>query len=127
MNNNAKKVLIVEDEVPLANIIFEKLALAGFVPVIATDGEEGIEKAFAERPDLVILDLILPKKDGLTVMQRLREDEWGKSVPIIILTNLSADSRITARVIKDEPAYYLTKTDWPLDDVIQKVKETIAE
>lgn len=127
MEKNSKKVLIIEDEPALVKIISEKLSYAGFNPVVAMDGEEGIEKALAERPDLIILDLVLPKKDGLIVMKNLRENEWGKTVPIIILTNLSADSRITARVIKDEPSYYLTKTDWPLDDVIQKVKEAIGD
>lgn len=121
------KILIVEDEPAVVKLISEKIILAGYEPIVAGDGEEGIAKALSERPDLIILDLVLPKKDGLVVMKMLREDPWGKTVPIIILTNLSADSRITARVIKDEPAYYLTKTEWPLDDVIQKVKETIGD
>lgn len=125
--NKKAKILIVEDELAVVKLISEKVAQVGYEPIVAMDGEEGIAKALSERPDLIILDLVLPKKDGLVVMKSLREDPWGKTVPIIILTNLSADSRITARVIKDEPAYYLTKTEWPLDDVIQKVKETIGD
>lgn len=121
-----KKILIVEDEPAVVKLISEKVFQAGYEPIVAEDGEEGIVKALSERPDLIILDLLLPKKDGLIVMKSLREDPWGKTVPIIILTNLSADNHITARVIKDEPAYYLTKTEWPLDDVIKKVKETIG-
>jgi len=126
MEKNIKKILIIEDEPALAKIISEKLSGSGFDSTIAADGEEGLLKAFEDRPDLIILDLILPKKDGLVVMRELREDGWGKTVPIIILTNLSADNKITTSVARNNPSYYLTKTEWPLDDVVLKVKEILG-
>ncbi len=122
---NKKKILIVEDETSLLNALAEKFIHEGFSPLKVKNGEEGLEVALREHPDLILLDLLLPKLDGMTMMDRLRGDEWGKKVPIIIFTNLDADDQRLKRVIADQPSYYLIKTNTSLEDVIEKTKEIL--
>jgi len=122
-----KKVLVVEDEPSTRKAIVEKLERSGFEIIEAKDGEEGLKVALETRPDLILLDILMPRMDGMVMMDKVRnEGDWGKSVPIIVLTNLSADDKITAGVVVDEPAYYLMKTDWPIDEVVTKVKSTLG-
>ena len=118
-------VLIVEDEAAVSGVLRDNLENEGFEVFIATDGEEGLNMALKEKPDLILLDILLPKIDGTTVMQKLREDSWGKTVPIILLTNLEADAEKMRRVAKDEPAYYMVKSAWKMEDVVAKVKEVL--
>jgi DNA-binding response OmpR family regulator len=121
------KILIVEDEDIALQPLVERFAAEGFEVVAARDGEEGLEKAVRERPDLILLDIIMPKMDGMTMLKKLREtDEWGKKVPVILLTNLSADEEILKGIAEDEPAYYLVKVNWTLDEIVEKVKQRLA-
>jgi len=121
-----KKVLIVEDEELLLKTLSERLIKEGYQILTAKDGEEGIQTALKEQPDLIILDILLPKIDGIAVMGKLREtNTWGKQVPIILLTNLNIDDSIMNAVTKDKPAYYLVKTDWTMDQIAEKVKERL--
>jgi len=123
----SKKILIVEDEAPLLRALVDKFTLEGFETIAAEDGKSGITIALKEHPDIILLDLLLPKMDGVTVMKKIREDAWGKHVPIIVLTNVSGDDKIMREVLKNEPAYYLIKTDWRLlDSVVEKVKERLG-
>lgn len=85
-----KKILIIEDEAPMRRVLKETLEEEGFIVLESNDGEAGLEEAFRAEPDLILLDIIMPKVSGMTVLKRLREDEpWGKHVPILILTNLN--------------------------------------
>ena len=121
-----KRILIVEDEQDIREALVDKLTREGFETLEAKDGVEGLESALKEHPDLILLDIVMPKMDGMTMMKKLREDQWGGSVPIILLTNLSAtDEKIIKGMVEDEPAYYLVKSDWKIKDVVQKVKETL--
>lgn len=122
-----KKILIVEDEKPVLKALVDKFGGEGFSVITAEDGEEGLKTALKEKPDLILLDLIMPKKTGLQVMKELRKSPgYGKKVPIIILTNLSANDKISAEVVEGEPSYYLVKADWKINDVVLKVKETLG-
>jgi CheY-like chemotaxis protein len=64
--------------------------------------------------------------DGITMMKKLRLTEWGRKMPIVILTNLSADDKVIHEVTLDEPSYYLLKTDWTMNDVVLKVKDALG-
>ena len=126
-----KKVLVieaVEDDPALRNVLRDKFTLEGFGVFEARDGEEGLEVALREHPDIILLDIVMPKMDGLSMMKKLREtNEWGKHVPIIILTNLSADDeKINWAIADNEPAYYLVKSNWSMDDLVEKIKERIG-
>ncbi len=127
MADGTKKILIVEDEPSMLQVLSDALRAEKFDVVTASDGVEGLRQAETHHPDLILLDIVMPKMDGVSMMKKLRsENDWGKNVPIIILTNLSADDEILKSVTVSEPAYYLIKTNWTITDVIIKVKERLG-
>lgn len=121
------KILIVEDEIPLRKALVDTLLNEGFEVLEARDGGEGLETALSDKPDLILLDLLMPRMSGIQVMEKLRADVWGKKVPIVILTNRIPDDQIMADVTKYEPAYYLVKATLNLDEVVLKVKATLQK
>ncbi len=130
-NNKNRKILVieeVEDEASLRKVLHDKFTREGFNVFEAKDGIEGLDIATREHPDLILLDIIMSKMDGLTMMQKLREGgEWGKNVPVVILTNLSADDdKINRMITEYEPAYYLVKADHSMDDLVEKIRERLA-
>lgn len=122
------KILIVEDEDLIRKAYADELADDGFTVLKAKNGEEGLEIALGQQPQLILLDILMPVMDGLTMMGKLRQaNAYGKAVPIILLTNLSAgEEKIMESITKNEPAYYLIKSDWNLSDVVEKIKERLA-
>ena len=128
MTDDKKTILIVEDEPALLKVYADGLTEEGFRIVRARNGQEGMEIALREKPALILLDILMPVMDGLTMMKKLREDHlWGKGVPIILLTNLSAsEEEIMKAITKYEPAYYLVKSDYTLQDVVEKIQERLA-
>ena len=120
-----KRILLVEDDTTLAEMYQKKFDVEGFDVLSASDGEKGLKIALEEHPDIILLDLLMPKMDGMTIMKKLREDDWGKDVPIIILTNLNANDKIIQGVTEDRPAYYLMKINDTPNDVVLKIKEVL--
>src|SRR3989344_833736 len=126
-----KKILVieeVEDDISLRNVLHDKFSLEGFSVLEAKDGEEGLATALREHPDIILLDIVMPKMDGLTMMKKLREaNEWGKNVPIILLTNLDAsDDKINQAIADNEPAYYLVKSNYTIEDLVEKIRERLS-
>lgn len=123
-----KTILIVEDDLSLLTALVEKFTREEFIVLRAANGVSGYAIALERRPDIILLDILMPEMDGITFLQKLRqEDVWGKSVPVIFLTNVSPNTdRIIARIAEDEPAYYLTKSDFLLSDVVEKVNERLS-
>ena len=119
------KILIVEDERALASALVDKFEKEGFTTSLAFDGEEGLESALNIHPDIILLDIIMPKMDGLTMLERLRRDDWGADVPVIMLTNLSDELKVT-EAIKNGSFDYLVKSDWTINDVVEKVKKRLV-
>ena len=125
---NNKTILIVEDHAPVRIALVEKLQHEGMKALEAKDGEEGLAIALKEKPDLILLDIIMPRMSGMTMLDELRKSgDWGKSVPVIILTNLNPDDKIMREVVETEPVFYLVKADWKIEDVISKVKEVLEK
>jgi len=93
----------------------------------AKDGRAGLDLALKEHPDLILLDILMPKMDGVQVMKKLREDSWGKNVPVILLTKLDLDDQKLREIVQYGAAYYLVKRDWSLEDVVKKVKEVLIK
>ena len=120
-----KKILVVDDEIGLSKVVEIRLRAAGYDVVLAYDGQEGLEKAKTENPDLMILDLMLPKMDGFKVCGLLKSDARYKKIPIIIYTARVQDSdqQLGTEVGADA---YITK---PFDPqvLLGKVKELLAE
>lgn len=126
MSDDKKTILVVEDEVAMLKAISKKLEKEEFNVLSAGDGEAGLNIALDKKPDLVMLDIIMPKLDGLTVMKKIREEggDWGARVPIIMLTNLS-DPESVAEAAKYKVFDFLVKTDWRLDDISDLVKKKV--
>lgn len=115
-------ILIVEDEEIILQALKTKLSSAGINVLIAQNGQEGLEAALEYHPDLILLDIVMPVMDGLAMLQKLREDKWGKDVPVIVLSNLSEPVKIS-QAMEDGVTDYLIKTDWKIDDLVQLVKQ----
>jgi len=81
-----KKILIIEDSIDLADSLEDMMRIKQYTTLIAPNGETGLELAFKEKPDLILLDLRLPDIDGLKVLEELRKDDWGNQVKVLILT-----------------------------------------
>ena len=86
MNVGKRRILLVDDEPAILKVVGRRLELAGYEVVTASDGEEGLSKAQASRPDAIILDLMMPRMDGFQVCERLKKDPAYQHIPIIILT-----------------------------------------
>ena len=119
-----KKVLIIEDEATLQKALQEVLVAEGYDILSALDGSRGLEMAREENPDLILLDIILPKMDGFEVLKELKSEEKTESIPVIILTNLSDISDIQ-KALDLGATTYLVKADFSLEDVIKKVEDTL--
>ena len=120
------KIAVIEDEEVTSKSLVGELEDADFDVVKAFDGEAGLQLALEEKPDLILLDIVMPKMDGMTMMKQLRESgEFGRHVPIILLTNLNADDKIMGGVTQNEPSYYLVKSSYKVADVVAKVNECL--
>ncbi|MBI4653236.1 response regulator [Candidatus Kuenenbacteria bacterium] len=123
---NKKTILIIEDEISLQNILKKRLERENFLVLEAKNGEEGLDIALRERPDLILLDIIMPVMDGLTMLKKLRENGWGKNVMVILLTNLSDNEKIAEAVVHGTYDY-LVKSDWKIEDVVAKIREKLEK
>ena len=121
-----KKILLIEDEAALQKTFGDTLRSEGYQLVSATDGEVGLRLAKSETPDLIILDLILPKLNGLEVLKSLKEDQQTRGIPVIILTNLG-DLENIEKALRLGATTYLVKADHTLEEVIEKVKKALSE
>jgi len=124
--NNQKTILVVDDEDFFRQNLVDKLKQSGFNVLEAKNGDEALEVALENHPDLILLDVIMPKTDGMTTMRKLREDSWGTSVPIILLTQLEPDDEMLQEIIESKPTYYLVKSKFRFDDVVEKVRERLS-
>ena len=121
-----KTILIVEDELPMLKALGDKFSLEGFDILEAKDGAEGLKAALEKKPDLIILDIFMPVMDGKTMFEKLRADAWGKTVPVIILTNLNPDDKTLDELMKNGPSYYFIKSKWKLEELVSKVKKELG-
>jgi DNA-binding response OmpR family regulator len=120
-----KTILIIEDDKILSDMYRDKFTLNDFSVITAEDGEKGLNLALSEKPDLILLDLALPKLKGMDIMGTLRTSDWGKHVPIIVLTNLSVDGKILEAITRYSPVYCLLKANITPEDVVSRVKGVI--
>lgn len=119
-----KTILIVEDDKFLRELIVQKLVREGFKTSEAIDGEEGIKKIKEEKPDLVLLDLILPGIDGFEVLSRMKEESALSSIPVIILSNLGQKEDVE-KGMKLGAVDYLIKAHFTPGEIIVKIKDNL--
>ena len=121
-----KKILFVEDESALQRTFSDALSGEGYEVISALDGETGLRLAKELKPDLIILDLVLPKIHGLDVLRKLRASEETNSIPVIILTNLE-DIKDVEKSIELGATTYLVKSQYSLEEVISKIKQALNQ
>ncbi|MCD6528329.1 response regulator [bacterium] len=122
----SKKILFIEDESALQKTFKEILEKEGYEVISALNGEAGLKLAQTENPDLILLDLILPKINGFDVLKQLKKNEKTKDIPVIVLTNLEGMEDIE-RVIELGVSAYLVKANYTLEEVVRKIKRAIEE
>lgn len=126
MSEQKQKVLMIEEDRFLRKIYRNKLTLAGFEFIEATNGEEGLNKVISEKPDLVLLDIVLPRKNGFDVLIEMKRNEGTKNIPVVILSNLGQESDIK-RGLSLGAQEYLVKPEIALSGVVEKVKKLLVK
>jgi DNA-binding response OmpR family regulator len=120
------KILFIEDESALQKAFGDILSSAGYELKSALDGEAGLRMAESEKPDLILLDLTLPKLNGFEVLEKLKNNPKTKKIPVIILTNLESMEGVD-KAIELGAMTYLVKAQYKLEEIIEKVKSAIGE
>ncbi|MFA6407515.1 MAG: response regulator [Candidatus Paceibacterota bacterium] len=115
------RILIVEDEQALAKVLEEKLIKSGFEVKIAGDGEAALYAAGVFKPEMILLDLILPKKDGFEVLKELKASPTLATIPVIVLSNLGEDENLKKAFALGAKDYFV-KSQHPINEIIDKVK-----
>jgi DNA-binding response OmpR family regulator len=121
MDQNKKKILIVEDDEHISKVYQVRLDREGFQTVLSTNGEEAIAKITVEKPDLIILDLMVPKKDGFVVLEEIKKNPDFAKTPVVVLSNLGQPSD-QERALALGASEYLVKIDNSMQEVIDRVK-----
>ena len=124
MADKKTKVLIVEDEEILLTALTEELTQEGFEAVGAHDGVEGVEKSLSEKPDLILLDLVMPKLDGIGALKQIKENPETKDIPVVILTNLSDYDKVSD-ALSLGAMDYLVKANYRLEELVTKIKSVM--
>lgn len=121
-----KKILIVEDDKAVRVVLGNEMKRLGYAIFEAENGEAAVALALIEHPDLILLDVVMPKMHGIEMLRKLQEDMWGKTVPIVLLTNFADDPEVV-QAVQEGRCEVLSKSDTKLDDILNKVHEKIGE
>ncbi len=121
-----KKILIVEDEEDIREAISEAVTSAGYEVKTAENGQVGLDTAFEWKPDLILLDLVMPLIDGHEVLRVLREDEWGETVKVIVLTAMDRPFNV-AMANMGNVEDYIIKGQKTLEEIVEKINQVLAE
>ncbi len=124
MDDTHKTILIVEDEKPLSEILTERFENEGFRVIRASDGKEALAIALEKKPDMILLDVMMPHMGGLSMLKVLRTHEDGKNIPVMILTNLNDTETINEALVGG--AYdILIKSDFEVRDIVENVRKRL--
>lgn len=120
------KVLIIEDEEALRKVLQEKMQSVGLETFAAKDGVEGWDMIQAKNPDIILLDLILPKMDGFEVLTMMKKDPEFKNIPVIVLSNLAEDESLK-KALQMGAEDYFVKAQHPINEVVETVKNRLIQ
>ena len=121
-----KKIMIIDDEIDFLTIAKMNLEATGKYEIMTLLSGVDIIKYVAEfKPDIILLDIVMPIMDGITMLKELRKDKWGKDACVIMLTNLNESGKVSESLEKGVHDY-LIKTDWSLKDLVKKVKRKLS-
>ncbi len=121
MSEDQKKVLIIEDEEIIRGILQKKISKEGYQVEVAEDGKEGVEKIREVMPDIIILDIVMPRMDGFAVLEEIKKDESIANIPVIIVSNSGQPveiDKVKEYGVKD----WIVKTEFDPQEVINKIK-----
>lgn len=124
MSAKTKKILLIEDDVFLVRVYGKFLEREGYEVVILETGTNAVSVAKSEKPDLIILDIIMPETDGFDALQMLKEDDLTKKIPVMVLTNLSTDED-KKKALDMGAEKYLVKANMSFKEVIAEVKKFV--
>lgn len=123
--NDTKRILLAEDDRFLRKAAEAALRNRGYTVLIAVDGEEAVQRARSEAPDVILLDLIMPKLQGFEVLRALKEDAVTAAIPVIVLSNLGQEHDVQEALGLGAVAYFI-KANLSLHDLAARVDETLA-
>jgi len=118
------KILIIEDDQRINKVYTAKLLIEGIEVSTALDGEEGLRRIYDEKPDLILLDLMLPKKSGFEILKEIKKDEKIKDIPVLILSNLAQEKEIEEGLALGAQDY-LVKTNYSIQQVMERIKKAL--
>ncbi|MDE2311882.1 MAG: response regulator [Patescibacteria group bacterium] len=118
-------IVVAEDDKLISGSLCDALKAAGYNPVPAYDGEEAVAKCKEAAPNLLLLDIMMPKLDGISVLWELKANPATANVPVVVLTNIG-DVETISKIVEAGAVDYLLKSDQSVDDIIQKVKDVLA-
>jgi len=120
------KVLIIEDEVSLLDVLQKKLEKEGYQVFAAYDGEEGLRQMEAVKPDVVLLDIVMPRINGMEVLQKMQQSESMSQIPVLIISNSGGPIEID-RALKLGAKDYIIKTEFDPQEVLEKMAKILAK
>ena len=126
MDKNQTHVLLVEDDTFLAGIYQKKFEMEGFKVSVSGDGEKGLADAKKKKPDIILLDILLPKLDGFGVLAKLKADGSTKKIPVILLTNLGQKDDVE-KGLQAGAVDYLIKAHFKPSEVVEKVRTVLKK
>ena len=120
-----KKILIVEDDPILRKSIADEMRDEGYTVFEARSGDEALPIAFSEKPNLIVLDLMLPDQNGMSILEEIRNDEWGRGVPVVILSNLRQGDALLEQTRKHNVFDYIEKANLSLGEVTERIRNAL--
>lgn len=126
MAANSHTILAIDDDALLLGSVVEALQAAGYNVIQATNGKEGLETALKEHPDLILTDNLMPVVNGVDMIAGLRKDEWGKTVPVIIMTNMYTADMLN-QSLEAGATDYIMKSDMSLEKIVGLVRGRLKD
>ena len=123
---DSKKILIIEDDTSLLKVLRERLGQEGFTVETESNGLDGLVAALEKKPDMILLDVMIPELDGLRLLKKLRDTAHGQTVKVLLLTALS-DTNTMDELIKLGANDYMVKGNWTLQDIVANVKSHLVQ
>lgn len=126
VNSEKKNILLVEDDVFMLEILSEKLSKSGFDVNIAKDGEECIKVLESLKPDIILLDILMPKMDGIEVLRKVKVSPELSSIPVLVLSNLGQKEEVD-RALGLGAKDYIVKSNFTTKEIVEKIKKVLSE
>lgn len=116
------KILLAEDDKSLSSVMMNKLIRRGYQVILAKDGAEAVQKAISEKPKLILLDIIMPVKNGFEALEEIKQNPSTKDIAVVIMSNLGQDSDIS-KAKKLGAKDYLIKSNFAINDIVEKAQK----